>query len=92
MHYRDGEVPNFVGKSWLDYSPDRLLDTMADMLQVKTDSALADALRVGQPILSKIRHRRANVSSGMLIRMHEVTGLTISELKYLLGGKCPEIF
>lgn len=91
MHVIDREALNFVRKARLEYSPNRLLDTVAEILQVKTDSALATALRVGQPILSKMRHGKANVSSGMLIRMHEITGLTIGELKYLLGGNSFEI-
>jgi len=62
-----------------------LLDGLIDILGLKNDAALARALDVSPPILSKIRHGGRNVSASTLIRMHEVSGLNIYELRACMG-------
>jgi hypothetical protein len=71
----------------LVYDPDRLLDAMLEHLKLKNDAALSRALEVAPPVISKIRHRRIPVGAAILIRMHEVSGLTIRDLRYLLGDR-----
>lgn len=68
------------------YDPDRLLDALISMLKLKNDAALARALEVGAPVISKLRHHRLPVGASLLIRMHEVSDLTIGELRTLLGS------
>lgn len=70
-----------------DYNPDRLLDVLCENLRLKNDAALSRMLEVAPPIISKIRHRRLPVGAALLIRMHEVTGLKIIDLRYLLGDR-----
>lgn len=70
-----------------DYNPDRLLDALIEHLKLKNDAALSRALEVAPPVISKIRHRRLAVGAALLIRMHEVTELTISDLRYLMGDR-----
>ena len=60
---------------------------MLDKLKLKNDAALARALEVAPPIISKIRHRRLPVGASMLIRMHEVSNLSVMELRELLGDR-----
>ena len=69
------------------YDPDRLLTHLIEKLEVKNDAALSRALEVSAPIISKIRHRRLPVSASLLIRMHEVSHLSINELRGLLGDR-----
>lgn len=71
----------------LEYNPDRLLDTLIEQLQLKNDAALARALEVAPPVISKIRHRRLPVGASLLIRMHEVSELTIRDLRFLMGDR-----
>ncbi|WP_342116027.1 hypothetical protein [Pseudoduganella sp. OTU4001] len=71
----------------LDYDPSRLLDALVSRLELKNDAALARALEVAPPIISKVRHRRTSVSALLLIRMHEVSDLSISDLRYLMGDR-----
>ena len=71
----------------LVYDPDRLLDTLIELKQLKNDAALARLLEVAPPVISKIRHRRLPVGASLLIRMHEETGLTIGDLRYLMGDR-----
>lgn len=67
------------------YDPDHLLDALIAQLHLKNDAALSRALEVAPPVISKIRHRRIPVGAWMLIRMHEVTGMSIQELRELMG-------
>lgn len=70
-----------------DYDPSRLLDVLRENLRLKNDAALSRMLEVAPPVISKIRHRRLPVGGAILIRMHEVTGLKITDLRYLLGDR-----
>jgi hypothetical protein len=71
----------------LEYDPNRLLDTLLERLGLKNDAALSRALEVAPPVISKIRHRRLPVGAALLIRMHEVSELTIRDLRYLMGDR-----
>lgn len=62
-----------------------LLDVLIDFLGLKNDAALGRELQVSPPILSKIRHGGLPVSAAILIRMHEVSGLSIFELRACMG-------
>lgn len=69
------------------YDPNRLLDSLIDRLKLKNDAALSRALEVAPPVISKIRHRRLPVGASLLIRMHEVSDLSIRELRELMGDR-----
>ena len=71
----------------LAYDPNNLLDTLIDKLHLKNDAALSRALEVAPPVISKIRHRRLPVGASLLIRMHEVSDLSIRELRILMGDR-----
>src|SRR6478735_2253424 len=73
--------------SQVTYNPDNLLDSLIERLNLKNDAALSRALEVAPPVISKIRHRRLPVGASMLIRMHEVTDLSIAELRSLMGDR-----
>lgn len=63
------------------YDANPLLDMLREKLACKNDAALSRKLEVAPPVLSKIRHFRLPVGASLLIRMHELTGLTIRELR-----------
>jgi hypothetical protein len=69
------------------YNPDNLLGSIITRLNLKNDAALSRALEVAPPVISKIRHRRLPVGASLLIRMHEVTNLSIDELRALMGDR-----
>lgn len=73
--------------SQVTYNPDNLLDSLIERLNLKNDAALSRALEVAPPVISKIRHRRLPVGASLLIRMHEVTDLSIAELRSLMGDR-----
>lgn len=69
------------------YSPDRLLDALAKRLKAKNDAQLAKALYVEPAMVCKLRRRRAELSAALLVRMHDVTGMAINELRALANIK-----
>jgi hypothetical protein len=44
-------------------------------------------LEVAPPVISKIRHRKLPIGASLLIRMHEVTELSIKDLRGLMGDR-----
>lgn len=76
---------NLLGQ--IQYDPDNLLTSVIGKLNLKNDAALSRALEVAPPVISKIRHRRIPVGASLLIRMHEVTNLSIKELRSLMGDR-----
>jgi hypothetical protein len=69
------------------YNPNNLLDVLMEKMKLKNDAALSRALAVAPPVISKIRHRRLPVGASLLIRMHEVTQMSIKELRDLMGDR-----
>jgi len=69
------------------YDPNNLLESLIEKLNLKNDAALSRALEVAPPLISKIRHRRLPVGASLLIRMHEVSDLSIKDLRYLMGDR-----
>jgi hypothetical protein len=70
-------------KDQATYDPNSLLDTLISRLRLKNDAALCRALAV----ISKIRHKKLPIGASMLIRMHEVSDLSIRELRDLMGDR-----
>jgi len=69
------------------YDPNQLLDTLRERMNLKNDAALSRALEVAPPVISKIRHRSLPVGASLLIRMHEVTQMSIRDLRDLMGDR-----
>jgi hypothetical protein len=69
------------------YNPNNLLDAVIKKLGLKNDAALSRMLEVAPPVISKIRHRKLPVGASLLIRMHEVSELSIAELRALMGDQ-----
>ncbi|MYM30144.1 hypothetical protein SAMN05192549_11422 [Duganella sacchari] len=69
------------------YNPNHLLDILLGKMQLKNDAALSRLLEVAPPVISKIRHHRLPVGASLLIRMHEVTGMSIRDLRDLMGDR-----
>ena len=69
------------------YDPNRLLDHLVDRLDLKNDAALARILDVAPPVISKIRHYRLAIGASLLISMHEVSDISIGNLRILMGDR-----
>lgn len=71
----------------IQFNPNHLLDTILKRKTLKNDAALSRLLSVAPPVISKIRHGRVPVGASLLIRMHEETDMSISELRGLMGDR-----
>ncbi|MGZ3237962.1 MAG: hypothetical protein ACXWIN_00395 [Burkholderiaceae bacterium] len=71
----------------VQYDPNKLLDALIEKMSLKNDAALSRHLEVAPPVISKVRHRKLSVGASLLIRMHEVSGLSIRELRDLMGDQ-----
>lgn len=69
------------------YNPAKLLDTLMARMHFKNDAALCRALEIAPPLISKIRHRHVPIGGPMLIRMHEISGMSIEELRACMGDR-----
>jgi len=63
-----------------------LLDKLLQVTGLKNDAALSKALDVAPPVISKLRHGRLAMGATIVIRAHEVSGLSIKEIKQILIG------
>ena len=70
-----------------DYDPALLLNSIMDSMHLSEDAELAKRLRMDRRLLSKIRERRLQISGSMLMQMQEATGITIAELRRILGDR-----
>lgn len=71
----------------LNYDPSNLLDTLIDCLSLSNDAALAKTLQVAAPVISKIRNLHQPVGATLLINMHEESGISIADLRALMGDR-----
>lgn len=69
------------------YDPNGLIDGLIAKLRLKNDAALCRALDIAPPVISKIRHRTLPVGASMLIRLHDFTGMSIRDLRLLMGDR-----
>lgn len=81
------EINQTAASDQFQYDPNNLLESLIEKLNLKNDAALSRALEVAPPLISKIRHRRLPVGASLLIRMHEVSQLSIKDLRELMGDR-----
>jgi hypothetical protein len=67
-----------------------MLDALMVSLKVTTDAALSRKLMVPPPVISKLRNNKIGVSAGLLVRIHDVTGMPINKVRTMLGLPIPQ--
>ena len=69
------------------YNQARLLNALLAHFGYRRDSHLADKLGMSRPMICKLRKGTIPVGAALLIRMHEVSGLSIRALRVILGDR-----
>ena len=69
------------------YDPNLLLDVLLRQLGLKNDAALSRMLGVARPVLTGIRCGTVAVGAWLLVRISEVSGLSIADLRRLMGDQ-----
>lgn len=64
-------------------APHKLLDTLIERMKLKNDAALARQLEFAAPVISKLRNRTLPLGATHVLRIHDATGMAISEIREL---------
>ena len=67
------------------YRPADLLDFLMQRVGLANDAALAHYLHIAPPVVSKVRSKRLCLSDSLIIRIHEVSGLSVAQIKAEAG-------
>jgi plasmid maintenance system antidote protein VapI len=85
MGYR--EDAHYESLAYETYDPNHLLDSVLDQLELADDEALARVMEVEPSVMAEIRRMTRSIEAPMLIRMHEMTGLSVARLRNILGDR-----
>jgi uncharacterized protein (DUF2384 family) len=69
------------------YDPAYLLDTLIAHMALANDAELSRTLGVPRGTISRIRHQHQAISGKMLLRMHEVSKISIRDLRSFMGDQ-----
>lgn len=69
------------------YDPGKLLTYLKCTLQLKNDIALSKSLRVSHALLMAIREHKLPLAGAVLLRIQEVSQLSIAELRAVMGDR-----
>ena len=86
---RDAEKSRARLPGTAQFNPCNLLDALIKILGVKNDAGLARTLEISPPIISRIRRKKIAISGTVLLRMHEVSELSIFKLRFLMDDLGP---
>lgn len=70
--------------------PNRLFDTLQQMLELENDEALSRVLHVEPYLIKRVRERQHPVDPSLLIRINEATGINMRELRQMMGDRRTE--
>ena len=63
-----------------------LINLAIEKAGLRNDAALSRALEVAPPVISKIRNGKLTIGATLTIRIMDLTGLSLNEVKEVLGG------
>lgn len=63
-----------------------LLSMLKAHFGAKNDAAIARAVNIKPPVISKLRHGKVPVTSSMLLRLHEATGMPVAQLRAVIAS------
>jgi plasmid maintenance system antidote protein VapI len=68
-----------------EYDPNLLLDALLKHFSLENDTELSNLLCVSGSIISKLRHRKTQITPALFVCIHEVTGISIKSLRAYMG-------
>ena len=72
------------------FDPNRLFDTLRQMLDLDNDEALSHRLHVEPYLIKRVRERQHPLDPSLLIRINEATGINMRELRQMMGDRRTE--
>jgi len=67
------------------YKPNYLFNHVLDLTGIPSDRQLAERLGVNKSRISNIRNNKEPFTAGVLIALHELTGIPTLQLKEMAG-------
>jgi len=81
-----------TGETGRKYRPNRLLDELVLHFELECDAELARMLGVHRSVISKIRTQGKPVSADLLLCIHDLTSISIRELRNIMGDTKEKYF
>ncbi len=69
------------------YSPSDLLDKLMYLFNLKNEISFSKKFGFSPSHISKLRHKRTVISPNFLLRIHDISQISISELKKMMKDK-----
>lgn len=69
---------------WVPNESNALLDHLIERFNLKNDAHLSRKLEVAPPVISKIRHKLLGVGAVMILRIHDVFGISVADIRKLI--------
>lgn len=66
-------------------TPHELFDFLIKECGLRNDAALANALDVTPPSVSRMRNGKSKVGAEIILRIHKTTGLSVESIESMLG-------
>lgn len=66
---------------------EHLLDYLRREYSLPSDAALAEAMEVSPPVISKMRNGYIGLTASMMLRIHDAFDIPIAEIKRIAYGK-----
>jgi hypothetical protein len=67
--------------------PNPLFDYLIQKYDLKNDRALGEWLSLDQPTISKMRLKKPVITADVILRVHELTEMPVSEIKRIIRGE-----
>jgi len=74
-------------KDYPAYSPSDLLDKLMYLFNLKNDISFSKKFGFSASHISKLRHKKILISSNFLLRIHDISQISISELRKMMKDK-----
>jgi hypothetical protein len=72
------------------FDPNRMFDTLQQMLDLENDEALSHVLHVEPYLIKRVREHQHPLDPSLLIRINEATGINMRELRQMMGDRRTE--
>jgi hypothetical protein len=69
------------------YDPKALIAHVKKALGIKKDSDLVKLVGFNASVISKVRHKRKLLSAELLLAFHDLTGLSVQEMRWVMGDR-----
>lgn len=72
------------------FDPNRMFDILLRRLEMASDEALCAELHVAPFVIARIRSGQSPIPPSLLIRINELSGINVRELRRLMGDRRSE--